>query len=227
MPDQFKNQCRFQKQRQKTSLPNQPGVFTCLRRSICLLISSRLWCAGGGIALLILSIGLGLTTNLARSANRETDNQTRRDIDLYVTAVRAEQPIKLDGVLDEPAWQNARPITDFVQIQPDEGAPPSLPTEIRLLFDQKYLYFGFTCYDDQIDRLVANEMRRDGKNVHENDNVFILIDGYNDQRSGFFFRINPLGALQDCQVFKSGDSLNFDWDAVWQAQAKVNRTDNG
>ena len=103
MPDQFQKQCRFQKQRQKDFLPNQLGVFTCLRQSICLPILSQLWRTGGRIDFLILSIGFWLTTNLAQSANHETDNQTRRDIDCHVTAVRAEQPIKLDGVLDESA----------------------------------------------------------------------------------------------------------------------------
>ena len=181
---------------------------------------------GGYITFLLFLIGSWLTTGLAKPANNDVANQLK-DINLYVTATQTSQPIKLDGVLSEPSWQNTPPIIDFTQIQPEEGASPSLLTEVRILYNQKNLYFGFTCYDNQIDKLVANEMRRDGKDVHENDNVFILIDGHDDQRSGFFFRINPLGALQDCQVFKSGDSLNFDWDAVWQAKTKVNRTGNG
>ena len=69
-------------------------------------------------------------------------------------------------------------------------------------------------------------MRRDGSNIHENDNVFVLIDSYNDRRDGFFFRVNPLGALQDARVFKNGDSLNFDWDAVWNARTKINKTND-
>ena len=142
---------------------------------------------GGYITFLLFLIGSWLTTDLAKPANHNVANQNQlKDMNLYVTATQTSQPIKLDGILNEPAWQNARPITDFIQIQPDEGAPPSLLTEVRLLYDQKNLYFGFTCYDNQIDELVANEMRRDGKNVHENDNVFILIDGHNDQRSVFF-----------------------------------------
>ncbi len=181
MPDRLQSRC------QKIVLLDKPNVSTHFHRSTVGPTKGRFWRVGGYIAFLIFSIGLWLTTDLAKSANQDADNQTRsKDIDLLVTATRTDQPIRLDGVLNEPAWQNARPITDFIQIQPDEGAPPSLLTEVRLLYDQKNLYFGFTCYDNQIDELVANEMRRDGKNVHENDNVFILIDGHNDQRSGFF-----------------------------------------
>ena len=181
MPDRLQSRC------QKIVLLDKPNVSTHFHRSTVGPTKGRFWRVGGYIAFLIFSIGLWLTTDLAKSANQDVDNQTRsKDIDLFVTATRTDQPIRLDGVLNEPAWQNARPITDFIQIQPDEGAPPSLLTEVRLLYDQKNLYFGFTCYDNQIDELVANEMRRDGKNVHENDNVFILIDGHNDQRSVFF-----------------------------------------
>ena len=49
-------------------------------------------------------------------------------------------------------------------------------------------------------RLVANEMRRDARDLHNNDNVFLILDTYNDRRSGSAFRINALGAVQDTQV---------------------------
>ncbi len=143
-----------------------------------------------------------------------------------LTATFTVQPIQIDGVLNETIWQQADPVTDLVQIQPNQGQPASFPTEVRIVYDAGSIYFGFTCYDNQIDKVVANEMRRDGQNIHENDNVFLLIDSYNDRRSGFFFRVNPLGARQDGQVFKSGDKLNFNWDAVWSASTKIKKTSN-
>ena len=67
-------------------------------------------------------------------------------------------------------------------------------------------------------------MRRDAENLRENDNVFILLDTYNDKRNGVFFRINPLGAMQDIALTNSGDSQNSSWDAVWDCRSKINDT---
>jgi hypothetical protein len=71
-------------------------------------------------------------------------------------------------------------------------------------------------------KLVANDMRHDAQDLHENDNVFLILDTYNDKRNGFSFRINPLGAYQDRAVTNGGDSLNRSWDAVVACQAKIN-----
>ena len=71
-------------------------------------------------------------------------------------------------------------------------------------------------------KLIANEMRRDARDLHENDNVFVLLDTYNDKRSGFFFRLNPLGAIQDRAITNSGDTMNTDWDAVVECKSKIN-----
>ncbi len=49
-------------------------------------------------------------------------------------AVRTPVAPRIDGVLDEPEWKLATPITDFTQQDPNEGAPGSQPTDIRLLY---------------------------------------------------------------------------------------------
>ena len=136
-------------------------------------------------------------------------------------AYRTFESIELDGELNEPDWQKAKPICQFVQVEPDEGKSITQPTEIRILYDDKHIYFGFTCFDSDISKLVANEMRRDARNLHENDNVYVLLDTYNDRRSGFFFRINALGAMQDSAITNSGDSMNRNWDAVWACRSKI------
>ena len=139
-----------------------------------------------------------------------------------VEAHRTFQSVEIDGDFNEVDWQHANPIDQFFQIEPDEGAPISEPTEVRILYDDKNIYFGFTCFDSQISKLVANDMRRDARDLHENDNVYLILDTYNDKRSGFAFRINPLGALQDRAITNAGDSLNRSWDAVVACRAKIN-----
>ena len=139
-------------------------------------------------------------------------------------AYRTFQSIEIDGDFSETDWQHAKPINQFVQTEPDEGMPITESTEVRILYDEKNIYFGFTCSSAHRDNIVANEMRRDAENLRENDNVFILLDTYNDKRSGVFFRINPLGAMQDIALTNSGDSQNESWDAVWDCRSKINDT---
>ena len=107
-----------------------------------------------------------------------------------VEAHRTYESIEIDGNLSEPEWKKAKPVKHFVQIEPYEGSAISQPMEVQILYDDNHIYFGFTCFDSDLSKLVANEMRRDARDIHENDNVFILLDTYNDRRSAFFFRVN-------------------------------------
>ena len=66
---------------------------------------------------------------------------------------------------------HASPINKFFQIEPDEGESISEPTEVRILYDDKNIYFGFTCFESDMSKLVANDMRHDAQDLHENDNV--------------------------------------------------------
>lgn len=141
-----------------------------------------------------------------------------------IKAYRTFERIEIDGNLNEVDWQNAQVITRFVQIEPHEGEISTEPMEVRILYDNDNIYFGFTCYDSEISKLVANEMRRDARDIHENDNVFLLLDTYNDKRSGFFFRTNALGAIQDRVITNNGDTLNDDWDAVVSCQSKIHES---
>ena len=76
-----------------------------------------------------------------------------------------------------------------------------------------------------MEKLVANVMRRDSVGLRSNDYGFLLLDTYNDRRNAVFFRFNPLGGMEDTAVSNSGDSLNTNWDIVWECRSRIN-TDN-
>lgn len=139
-----------------------------------------------------------------------------------VSAHRVSEGIKVDGIFEEPAWQSAEPIQQLLQIQPNEGAPMTQPSEVRILYDAKNLYFGFTFFDTEMEKLVANEMRRDSEGLRSNDYGFLLLDTYNDRRNAVFFRFNPSGGMEDTAVSNSGDSLNSNWDIVWECRTRIN-----
>lgn len=161
------------------------------------------------IVICVLRLGL---------AGADADSETN----VYrVQAYRTSQTIEIDGELNELDWSKAMTISQLVQVEPNEGEPATQPTEARILYDDENIYFGFTCFDSDLSRLIANEMRRDGRDIHDNDNVYVLLDTYNDRRSGFFFRVNALGAMQDSVVTNCGENMNRDWDAVWECDAKI------
>ena len=128
----------------------------------------------------------------------------------------AQETIEIDGHLNEEAWSQTQVIDDFTQQFPDEGQLPTERTEVRMLYNTEKLYIGFECYDSEAEKIVANEMRRDGQ-LWQNDNVYIMLDTYGDKRQCFFFRTNALGALSDTAVTDGGENLNGSWDCIWEA----------
>jgi Domain of unknown function (DUF5916)/Carbohydrate family 9 binding domain-like len=141
-----------------------------------------------------------------------------------IRAVRLTEPLVIDGLLEDPIYSRVPAIGDFVQQEPHEGEPATERTELWIFFDATNIYFTVRCLDDQPDRIIANEMRRDSNNIFQNDNVQIVVDTFYDRRSGVLFQTNALGALSDQEV---SDERNFnrDWNTVWDVRAA--RTEQG
>jgi hypothetical protein len=137
-----------------------------------------------------------------------------------VTATRTNEPIVLDGQLVEPAWQQAVRVSDFVQKEPQEGAPATERTEVMVLFDSANLYLGVLCFDSEPDGIRATEQRRD--NELESDDIFeMVLDTLHDHRSSYLFRINPLGTLYDATIIGEGQSSNENWNERWETQTSI------
>ena len=147
--------------------------------------------------------------------------QTARELP-RMSAHRISEEIKIDGVLDEPIWQDVEPIRQLYQIQPDEGEPVTEPSEIRIMYDDQKLYFGFIFYDSEMDKIVANDMRRDSPGLRSNDYGFLLLDTYNDRRNAVFFRFTPMSGMEDSAVSDSGSTRNGSWDIVWECRCEIN-----
>ena len=94
------------------------------------------------------------------------DSVAAQDVDTrpVLSAVRLAEGerIDIDGVLDEAAWRQAVPATEFAQIDPVNGAPATERTEVRVAFDRDRLFIGVHCFDSEPTRLLGNQMVRDG-----------------------------------------------------------------
>ncbi len=172
-------------------------------------MSRRAGVGSGAICLALATIAAGQTTAQA-------------DPPMAVAAVAQE--IRLDGVLDEPAWARAAPIGPLLQRDPKEGAPASEETEVRVLFDTDNLYLGINCYDRTPSAIVSTQLARDA-DLEVDDRITVVIDPFFDHRNGFFFVVNPAGARADGQISNNAEELNYEWDGIWDARTRI--TDDG
>lgn len=103
----------------------------------------------------------------------------------HYTAYRLNEPLKIDGRLDEPAWQAAPRSPRFVDLI--TGRPTIHDTRAAVLWDEECLYVGFWVEEPF---LAATMTERDALVWKEND-VEVFIAG---KDAYYEFEINPLGA---------------------------------
>ncbi len=137
----------------------------------------------------------------------------------HTTVHRLTGAIKVDGLLNDPAWLDMPTIGSLVQAEPDSGAAPTEQTEVRVGFDSDALYIAVRCLDNQADDILATHMSRDAR-LFSDDSVAILLDTFNDGRNAFFFQTNPLGALVDGRITENGRE-DTNWDGIWNVRARM------
>jgi hypothetical protein len=127
-------------------------------------------------------------------------------------------PLRLDGILDEAAW-SAVAIEDLVMVEPRQGDSPTGRTSVKVLADPKVLVFGIRCEDPDAAGIVTFTKERDGDFEFE-DHVVLLLDPFQDGRSGYVFAVNPGGARLDALVDPGGESVDQNWDGEWEAATR-------
>ena len=186
------------------------------------------WCEGAKVALLLLT--LGAPASAQDNGVRVGPVLSDRPAPPAVTATRLNEgaAIRIDGVLDEAEWQRAAATTDFTQRDPDNGAPATERTEVRVLFDGDRLIVGARLFDSDPGRVLGNQMQRD-QSFAADDRFIVTLDPFLDGRSGYVFQTNPVGALSDALIAPSGNSdnnrefgsgINRSWDGIWTARVR-------
>ena len=142
-----------------------------------------------------------------------------------IRAVRINTPLQIDGVLDENAYTNTLSMSGFVQAEPLEGQPATQRTEIWLFFDDERVYVSARCWEPHMDRVVANEMRRDSFNIFSANDAFgFSFDTFYDRRNAISFTVNAIGGFVEGQTTDERQ-FNPDYNAVWDSS--VGRFDGG
>ena len=134
------------------------------------------------------------------------------------------QSIKIDGFINEIAWNQIDPIVDFIQEEPNNLSKPSEKTKVYLTYDEESLYIAAYLYDSDPSKIVRQLAPKDdwyGAFDEVADWFSVDIDSRHDHRSGFSFAVNASGVMSDEMIYNDRDYDN-DWNAVWQSEVQIN-----
>ena len=137
------------------------------------------------------------------------------------TASRITSDIKIDGKLDDAAWQDAAVATGFKNWQPLAGADPSNTTEVKILYDDKAIYVGAYMKTSSREEIQTELSERD--NIGNTDWFGFVLDTYGNGNDGFEFILAATGVQFDAKVSGNGEDEN--WNEVWYSD--VHLTDEG
>ncbi|MHA6249476.1 DUF5916 domain-containing protein [Pontibacter sp. CAU 1760] len=132
-------------------------------------------------------------------------------------ALRISELPKIDGVLDEPAWQQAEVASQFIQHRPTPGLASRYPTEVRMMYDDVAIYIGAVMQDASQDSIFRELGRRD--NLGNTDFFGVFFDTYHDKLNGFGFIVTPAGVQWDARYSSQGEDES--WNAVWESSTRM------
>lgn len=141
-----------------------------------------------------------------------------------IDAIQITSSLRIDGVMNDAEWHKIKATSGFIQIEPFQGKNPTQNTEVRVLYNKQYLYFGIFARDSLGKKAIrATDFKRDF-NVRQHDMVALSFDGFNDKRNSMVLVTNPYGVQRDLLSF---DDLYYDtdWDGLWRV--RTTRTDSG
>ena len=133
-------------------------------------------------------------------------------------AVRAQTPPIIDGRNDDAAWREAPRFSEFRQFEPRVDVDPSFKTEFQISYDEKNFYAFVRMHDPHPDSIMRALSRRDVRGP--SDQVILIIDSYDDKRTGFEFAVNPDGVKRDYTI--SNDTQeDGSWNGIWDVATLI------
>jgi len=136
-----------------------------------------------------------------------------------ITAVRTDNHPKIDGLLNDAAWQRAPLVGGFIVHEPEDGKAPSESTAVQVAYDDQALYVAMRMLDSEPDKIVNRLTRRDRD--QEADAAYVIIDSYHDHQTGYMFQVYASGTQHDVYWFNDSWS-DGSWDAVWESATNTN-----
>lgn len=129
---------------------------------------------------------------------------------------KTEIPVQIDGLLTDAAWQTADVARDFFMVLPMDTSIANVKTEVRMSYDDQFLYLIAVCYHGGSGDYVVESLRRDFA-FQKNDNFLFFFDPFDDKTSGFSFGANAAGAQWDGFIYEGG-KMDLSWDHKWMSK---------
>jgi hypothetical protein len=131
--------------------------------------------------------------------------------------------VKIDGILNEPFWGTLQMTSPFLNQWPTNTGNAESQTEVKLAYDDTYLYVGITCYEKNNDHIIQT-LKRDQHDEHfGSDGIAIVLDPFNQKTNGFFFGVNAGGAQIEGLISVEGNEsfINENWDSKWFSEVSL------
>ncbi len=152
--------------------------------------------------------------NLQEASSNDNNIGDTQPVRTYHTChLSTEKPV-IDGKLDDDCWATGEWAGDYTQWIPNEGARPSQPTQIKILYDNKNIYVAIRAFDSEPEKITRKAGVRD---EFTGDMAGICFDSYHDHRTGFEFDVSAAGQKVDLVITNPMDA-DLNWNAVWYAK---------
>jgi Domain of unknown function (DUF5916) len=138
-----------------------------------------------------------------------------------LAAKKVAANMKLDGILNEPAWAEAAEATNFTEFRPKPYTPEQIAnkTVVKIMYNNQGIYFGGKCYEQNADSISKELVGRDG--FGNNDFICVAFDTYNDKQNGFEYFLTPLNEQFDAKL--SARNEDPSWNAVWESKTIIEK----
>lgn len=157
------------------------------------------------------------TNNAAATATATPEKYTKPKP--TYTATRVLKAPKIDGKLDDAAWQNVPKAVDFVQFEPKPFTRPTNPTEAQIVYDNEAIYISAYIHDDP--KNIRKDFSQRDRDIFESNTDYFTcsLDTYNDDQNGFRFVVTPRNIQADARV--TPNNTDFNWDGVWVSATSI------
>jgi Domain of unknown function (DUF5916)/Carbohydrate family 9 binding domain-like len=142
----------------------------------------------------------------------------KKNADFQLHIHQASSSISIDGVMDEPAWQQADSTQPFFMVLPMDTSLANVFTTVKMTYDSRNLYLVAVCYNERQGPYMVESLRRDF-NFGKNDNFLLFMDPFDDKTNGFSFGANAAGAQWDGTMYEGG-KVDLSWDNKWESVVK-------
>lgn len=136
-------------------------------------------------------------------------------------AIKINQPIKIDGNLDDEAWETIEPVSDFITYSPVFGKASKRNTQVKIAYDNTAIYIGAYMYDNPA-KIRKQLTARDVLDRQDVDIFTCGFDTYYDKQNAFVFKVSPSNVQADYKVSQgAGVVYDYSWDAVWESKTNI------